>query len=104
MHWWNTAALAVKIKDGQLSGLDKKNYYLGTSIVVLITTYLGLISPPSNKQALAAEAITVLLVVVAGINATFTANGRGAGTDYIARMTILAFPLSIKLFAVSLSI
>lgn len=101
MYFWNTKKLSEKIKHNELTEKNKKNYYLGATIYMYLSMYLAYIQPRSNMKLLAIEAVLLLIITLIGFNVTFNSNGGDSGKDYISRMAIVAFPISIKLFLLS---
>ena len=102
MYFWKTAKLASDIKDKNFAENDRKNYYLATSVLMLLGMYLGYLNQLKNMYAVVFEIIGVIFVTIMGVNITFKSNKSNDGSDYLGRMTALSFPLSIKLFLVSL--
>lgn len=102
MYFWKTKELAKKIKNSELSETNKKNYYLGGTIFLYLSMYLMFAQPRTNIYILLLEAALMLLITIFGISISFKSNGGNTGTDYIYRMVIVSFPISIKLFLLSL--
>jgi hypothetical protein len=101
MHYWNTKKLAAEIKAGVLSETDRKNYYIGSSVITVIAMNMAIIAGAENKYYAIATAVLSLFIIVFGINLTFKANGGNEGRDYIARVLILSFPLFIKIYVLA---
>jgi hypothetical protein len=98
MYFWQTKKLANAIKTCSLSEQDKKNYYIGSSAITLITMYIAIIGGTENMYLTIAVGAVTFIVMVFGINLTFKTNGGNEGKDYIARVVILSFPLLIKIY------
>lgn len=99
MYFWKTRLLATELAKGPLEAGTLKNYYLATSILVLVSYYVALLGPRENLYALTAEAIGVLVATIIGLNAAFTANGGATGTRFLDKIIALSFPLLIRVLA-----
>lgn len=95
MYFWKTAQLANAIKTDTITGQDRKNYYLGTSIITLSVMYLAIIGGTDNIKITLIEGLLSLAIMVAGIHWTFKTN---PGKDYIERVILLSFPIFIKIY------
>ncbi|MDL1964271.1 MAG: hypothetical protein LWW98_08070 [Deltaproteobacteria bacterium] len=100
MYFWKTKQLAAFIKDAGLTENIRKNYYLATSILMLISIYLIALSPPKNYYAIIVEAVSALAITIIGIKTTFSANNGEKGSDYVGRMIVLSLPLVIKILVI----
>ena len=43
MYYWKTKQLANEIKADTLTGATKRNYYIGSSTIILLAMYLAII-------------------------------------------------------------
>lgn len=96
MYFWKTASLAADIKNNEIQQSDWKNYYLALSLLLTVLIYLSFLSPRADSTLVIIECVGLLVILFWGINATFEANGGDNGKDYIARMSALSLPLTIK--------
>jgi len=104
LYLWNTAALSKDIKNNALSDSEWKNYYLAGSLIITLSMYVASLVPRVNTISVLIEAILMIGIVIFGINSTFNThqnNGKPVAS-YIAKMTALLLPLSIKFIVVSL--
>jgi hypothetical protein len=101
MYFWMTNKLVDSIKANSLSETNKKDYYIGSSLVALIVMYIAIITGVENKYLFLATGMLSLFVILFGINLTFKTNGGAEGNDYIARVVMLSFPLLIKIYIFS---
>jgi hypothetical protein len=99
MYFWKTRLLVDELAKGPLEEGTLKNYYLATSILVLVSYYLSFLGPRENLYALTAEAIVVLVATIIGLNAAFAANGGAAGSRFLDKIIALSFPLLIRVLA-----
>ncbi len=99
LNLWNTKALATKIKDDILSEDDWKNYYLAGSLIITLSIYIASIVPRENTFSQLTEAILMVGIIIFGIN-THKNNGKSV-SNYIAKMTELLVPLTIKFIVFS---
>jgi len=99
MYYWNTNALALDIRDNNLSNFEKKNYYLALTLFTILIWYIPLYGMFLEPNLKIVEALIWLIITFVGINITFNTNEIGNGTyDYISSVIILSFPLAIKFF------
>ena len=99
MFIWKTTELANAIKENTLTEKDWKQYYLAGSIVMIIALYLTQLEPriEINTQSLIVEAVLMVVIAVIGINITFKTNQNNNGSNFVARITALSFPIFIKI-------
>lgn len=64
MYLWKTHDLALKIKEEQLNGNVKKNYFLAFSILGLITFYIGVLSGTLDSTVTLIEALLLIIITV----------------------------------------
>ena len=103
MYFWNSAKLASEIKLGQLTGKQKKTYYLASSLLALFSSFLAGSSITTGATEIV-ELFLLVIITIIGINLTYTANGGENGHDYIERITILSFPIILKVLAIYIAI
>jgi hypothetical protein len=96
MYFWKTRLLVDELAKGALEERTLKNYYLATSILILVTYYLASLEPRENFYALAVEVIGTLFATIIGLNAAFTANGGVTGTRFLDKVIAISFPLLIR--------
>jgi hypothetical protein len=101
MYIWKTDKLASEIKENTLSEKDWKDYFLASAILITVSMYMLQTMPRTNMFLLMIEAILMIAITVIGINIAFNANQENSGTNFVARITALSFPLSIKIIATS---
>lgn len=102
MYIWKTASLASDIKNDSVEISEWKKYYLALSIFMTLALYLTALTPREDMLSMLVEVIIMIGILIFGIQATYQSNLGDSGVDYIARMTALSFPLTIKFFLVSL--
>jgi len=64
--------------------------------------YLFALTPRENITSVLVEAISMIGILIFGISITYTTNKGDDGIDYVSRMTALTFPVTVKLFILSL--
>lgn len=102
MYIWKTAKLATEIKENTLTEKDWKQYFLAGSILITISIYLTQLAARTNTESLIVEAVLMVAIAVIGINIAFKTNQNNNGSNFVARITALTFPISIKLIALSI--
>ena len=96
MYIWKTTELSNEIKENTLTEKDWKQYYLAGTIVMTIAMYIAQLVPRINTQPLIVEAVLLVVIAVIGINITFKTNQNNNGSNFVARVTALSFPIIIK--------
>ena len=103
MHFWNTQALAEKLRNECLTETEKLRYLLAWIAFVL----LG-ISGESRRNPSATEslinAFAAMAFVLIGVWFCFRPNARGDGKDFIGRFVCLSFPEAVKLALATLAL
>lgn len=101
MYLWKTDKLSSEIKENTLTEKDWKDYFLAGAILITISMYMLQTMPRINMLSLMVEGILMIIITIIGINFTFNANQENNGSHFVARITALSFPLSIKIIAIS---
>lgn len=101
MYIWKTDLLSSEIKEHTLTEKDWKNYFLASAILITLSMYMLQTLPRTNMISLMVEAILMIVITFIGINIAFKSNQKNKGTNFVARITALSFPLSIKIIAAS---
>ena len=102
MFIWKTTELSNEIKENTLTEKDWKQYYLAGTIVMTIAMYIAQLVPRINTQPLIVEAVLLVVIAVIGINITFKTNQNNNGSNFVARVTALSFPIIIKVSVFSI--
>ncbi len=100
VYFWKTQQLADDIKSDKISEKSKMYYYLIMMVLFDFIAYLYLVEglDTVSTTIVISEMLSVIIVTIAGILITFKTNKGEDGVDYIARVIMLAFPISIKIF------
>ncbi len=98
MNFWKTNKLVEDLKNNSLDENNFKNYYLVTSIIVLLGYYLAILMPPENMGAMFFEAMGSIVITIYGINMAFKTNGGVNGLNFLNKTISIALPLTIKMF------
>ena len=101
MYIWKTNELSTDIKENKLTEKDWKQYFLASGILITLSMYMIQTVARTNINSLMIEAILMIAITIIGINIAFDANQKNQGTNFVARITALAFPLTIKIVAAS---
>lgn len=104
MYFWNTKALSKDIKNNAVSDNEWKNYYLAFSLIITLSMYLATVVPRENVTSVLTEGVLMLGIIIFGINITFKTHQKNGNSisNYIAKMTALFLPLTIKFMMVSM--
>ena len=101
MYIWKTDKLSSDIKKNTLTEKDWKDYFLAGAILITLSMYMLQTMPRTNMISLMVEGMLMIVITVIGINIAFNANQENKGRNFVARITALSFPLSIKIIATS---
>jgi hypothetical protein len=97
MYLWNTEALAVKLKDGELSQKERFKYFfifiVLTALLMEVCLYVGEI--PSVITI--TEAAITLIITIGGTLLSYKKNRDGDNKEFIDRYVCLSIPILIKL-------
>ena len=104
MYFWNTAKLSNEIKENTLSEKDWKQYYLAVAILITVLMYLTILIERPYIEAIIVEAVLMVAIAIKGINIAFNTNKDINGSNFVARITALSFPITIKLIVLAIII
>ena len=96
MYLLNTKELADQIREGRVSEREKKNYYIVISVIGSLSAFSLIESDITNPMVILVMIVLSILITIFGINITFNTNQGNEGSDYVARITMLSLPVSIK--------
>lgn len=97
MYFWNSTQLIKDLTNNQVSQADFKNYYVASSVLVLLSIFLLSQLPTEDwKMGLSVFLLNSGLLM-SWMNAIFNANGGNQGQDFLNRIIALYLPISIKL-------
>ena len=100
MYFWNIEGLLDDIASQKITEQQKFSYYLllGCAALVVMTLVLTVPGSPDELRAgpAAADLILSLIITIWGTKRCFAINQSGSGGDFIARMTCLTLPVSIR--------
>ena len=97
MYLWKINNLVSELREESLTQENFKNYYLVTSVSLLLFSYLLALDTPTNLTHYWADAIGTILVTIVGLNLAFNANGGNTGKNFLNKTVSLAVPLMIRL-------
>lgn len=98
MYFWKTGSLVEDLKNNEVTERNFKNYYLASSLLMMISYYLAMTAPPENMTMMLIEAISSIGITVFGIGFVFKCNGGDSGSNFINKALCLSFPLMVKVF------
>lgn len=98
MYFWKTGSLVEDLKNNKVTERNFKNYYLASSLLMMISYYIAMAAPPENMTMMLIEAISSIGITVFGIGFVFKCNGGDSGSNFINKALCLSFPLMIKVF------
>jgi hypothetical protein len=105
MRFLNTERLVVDLARGQVTESGCAEYYLGNTVLWTLWGYYSLYMGLSSRGFLFfVECGAVLIVTVLGVASCYRANGGADGRDFMVRANCLAFPIAVKLNAISVAL
>ena len=96
MYFWNTAKLIDDLKHDRLNDGHFKNYYIASSIFMLLALFAIEISPAQNTLYSSISFLINLIVLLLATNSIYKVNGGAQGKDFLNRITSLMLPIFIK--------
>jgi hypothetical protein len=100
MYFWNIEGLLDDIASQKITEQQKLAYYLLLACAALVVMTLVLTGPASPDELragpAAADLILTLAITIWGTKRCFAINQSGSGGDFIARITCLTLPGSIR--------
>lgn len=97
MVLWRAKVLALDLRDGRVAERDKLGYLLVGLLIKAVIGSASLLSAPRSLGA-ALGILIVLSISIAGAIATFRANARGDGRQFLERYLCLAVPVGIQMY------
>lgn len=99
MYFWRTDKLIEDLKQNRVSQNEFKNYYLASSIVVLLGIFASSQAEPEELKISFALFLINLGLLISWINAIFKANGGEQGHAFLNRIIALYLPIMLKITA-----
>jgi hypothetical protein len=104
MNYWKTNEIVESIINDSISEAEKKNYYIGVSLITVAGMYLAINQGTTNGMVTVIEFLLISCTIIIGVNITFKSNSGVEGKDYISRIVLLSFPILIKVYVLALLI
>lgn len=106
MYFWKTKILAEDIKKDAISDKDWMKYFLFWIILATLGHYGMSMSPYEDMNAMLAEMIGIVGIIILGVSITFKTNMQGSGTaqNYFCRATALSIPIFINILFLSICV
>jgi hypothetical protein len=102
MRFWRTDSLVDDIRNGSLTQVDEKNYYISLALVGILSAFSGGTESNLGFDLIWVSRWALLAVVtIIGFNIAFRVNGGASGQRFLSKLVPLAFPISLKLFLLS---
>ena len=101
MYIWKTNKLSTDIKENNLTEKDWKQYFLAGGILLTVAMYLIQTSARTNMVSLLIEGLVMVAITIVGVNIAFNTNQKNNGSNFVARITAISFPITIKIIAIS---
>jgi hypothetical protein len=96
VYFWNTKALAKKLRSRSLSQAEKMKYFVASSACyVLFFEVNGYLSESPDLWPILRSAVTVMTTII-GIIVCYRANAEGDGQEFIDRFICLSWPIAIE--------
>lgn len=102
MYFWNVKQLIHDLKTNQVQQGQFKNYYIASSILILLSFFFVAISPEQPVKLNLATFVVNLGLLISWTNAIFKANGGEQGQQFLNRFFALYLPIVLKTLVVFL--
>ena len=96
MYFWNTKQLVADLKADRVSNSQLKNYYIGTTLMILTMMALVELGPEGRLDYVFTDWLVNIGLTITWLNLIFKANGGEDGRDFLNRMISISFPISIR--------
>jgi len=96
MYFWRTDKLIEDLKQNRVSQNEFKNYYLASSIIVLLGIFASSQIEPEELKISFALFLINLGLLISWTNAIFKANGGAQGHAFLNRIIALYLPIMLK--------
>lgn len=97
MYLWNTKELAVKLKDGELSQVERFKYLFAFIVLLTLVSEVCLYIGETPTVISITESIMVIVITIVGTLLSYKNNKDGDNNEFIDRYICLSIPLMIKL-------
>jgi len=101
MYLWKINNLVSELRKESLTQENFKNYYLVSSVIVILSAYVMALYTPTNLTHNWADAIGTILVTIIGLNLAFKANGGNTGSHFLNKTISIYVPLTIRITVAS---
>jgi hypothetical protein len=96
MYFWNTNALAKKLRSRSLSQSEKMQYFVASSACyTLFFEVNGYLDESPSLLLILRSAVAVMTTII-GIIFCYRVNSEGDGQEFIDRFICLGWPIAIK--------
>ncbi|OBY75394.1 hypothetical protein [Acinetobacter gyllenbergii] len=102
MYFWNTKKLIDDLKNDRLTEQNYKNYYLISSAFMLIMMFAMRFAPIDDVLPNLIDAVLSIIILIAGVNFCFKANGGNQGKQFLNRLICLFLPIGVRFILVYL--
>ncbi|KHF78017.1 hypothetical protein PJ15_1074 [Acinetobacter sp. neg1] len=96
MYFWNTKKLIDDLRNNRLTEQNYKNYYLVSSVFMLIMMFAMRFAPVDGELPNLIDAVLSTIILIVGINFCFKANGGNQGKQFVSRLICLFLPIGIR--------
>ena len=96
MYFWNVKQLIHDLKTHQVKQSQFKNYYIASSILILVSFFFVAITPEQPVRLNLATFVVNLGLLISWTNAIFKANGGEQGQQFLNRFFALYLPIVLK--------
>ena len=96
IYWWDTDKAVAKLADGCVSERESMGYAMVSAFLLSQGVYYAIWFGGNTSWLVLYEFFVVMVVSLVGIHVSFTANGGGAGNDFLKRLSVISVPVGIK--------
>lgn len=104
MYFWNTKKLIDDLRNERLSEQNYKNYYLVSSVFMVIIMFAMRLNPIVDIGPSLINTFQSIVILIVGTNFCFKANGGNQGKQFLNRLICIFLPIGVKFFVAYLLI
>ncbi|CAB1213210.1 hypothetical protein [Acinetobacter bouvetii] len=104
MYFWNVNQLIEDLKSNRITQAQYKNYYIASSILILLSFFLVVITPEQPVRLNFAVFLVNLGLLISWTNAIFKINGGENGQQFLNRYFALYLPIVLKTLVIFIAV
>ena len=102
MYLWNTKALAMKLKNGELKQSDRFTYFIVFIILIALISEVSFYTTEDLTVITITDSIISIIITVIGTLISYKINKNGDDREFIDRYICISIPITFKLISLSM--